>query len=128
MRAARNARWARRAQHGEHLLSKTEAEVLERLGGATVVVSSRTILVAPRREIAKSDPSSGAVAHGRQLLEAAVGGLELGLGLVQALLLEERPTENELRVADLVEVVDAAVEQRQRVASLLLRSTLPVRR
>ena len=108
-------------QHvGSTSFRKLEAEVLERLGGATVVVSSGTILVAPRREIAERDPSSGAVAHGRQLLEAAVGGLELSLGLVQALLLEERPTEHELRIADLVEVVDAVVEQRQRVPSLFL--------
>jgi hypothetical protein len=52
----------------QHVVSTSfhqlEAEVLKRLGGAAIVVSSSTVFAAPRREIAEGDPGSSAVAHG----------------------------------------------------------------
>src|ERR671935_195180 len=44
------------------------------------------------------------------------------LGLVQPVLLEERPTEHQLRIPDLVDLVHAIAEQLQRVPRLLLRA------
>src|SRR5260370_38955667 len=60
------------------------------------------------------------MAGGRQLLEARLGGLEGFAGLVQVALVEQRPAESELGVANLVEVVSAAVEELERVTRLRL--------
>ena len=46
----------------------------------------------------------------------SIGGLEGLLGLVESALLHERAAEDELRRADLVEEVDAPLEERQRLA------------
>src|SRR5215218_10382025 len=56
-----------------------------------------------------------------ELREQHVGGLEGALRLVESALLEERPAENELRVADLVEPVITVAEQRERLTRLPLR-------
>src|SRR5439155_12132950 len=52
--------------------------------------------------------------------EARVGGGERVRGFLEPTLPEERAPEDELRVADLVEEVDPAVEQLERVPRLLL--------
>src|SRR4051812_32081456 len=60
---------------------------------------------------------------GAELAEAGLGGVECGLRLVEAVLLEQRAPEDELHVADLVEVVLVAgrLEELKRVTRLLLR-------
>jgi len=73
-------------------------------------VRSVEVLAAPHGEIALGDPRGRAVADGGQLIEACLRMLEHGLRLVQALLLEEGTAEDELGVADLVEVIDTAVQ------------------
>src|SRR5207248_1255254 len=50
-----------------------------------------------------------------------------GLGLVEPVLLEQRPAEDDLRVSDLVDEVHASVEQLQRMARLLLRELVLLR-
>ena len=74
------------------------------MGGLTVVATAR-------REIAERDPRGSAMADRGELFERRVGGTELRLRVVEPALLEERAAEDELGVADLVEEVDAAVEQ-----------------
>src|SRR5215210_7511345 len=119
--AAMTARWVRRALFMRVVTSfPLEAEVLERLSSAPVQMGGVPVAAAPGREVAEGDPRRSTVAHGRELLERRVGSPELLFGLVEPALLEQRAAEDELRVADLVEEVDATVEQRERMARLLL--------
>src|SRR6266508_4056956 len=61
------------------------------------------------------------MARGGELSKALLRQLKGVFRLFEALLLEERAPEHELRVADLVEVVDPPFEQGQGLAGLLLR-------
>src|SRR6266545_188113 len=119
-RAARNARWVRRTFMKSFTSFPLEAEVLERLGGAPVQMRSVPIGSAAGSEIAEGDPRSGAVADRRQLFERLVGGAELLLRVVEPLLFEERTAEDELGIPDLVEEVEPAVQEPERVSRLLL--------
>src|SRR5262249_58087537 len=60
------------------------------------------------------------MARGRELTAALLRSREDVLGLVETPLLEQRAAEDDLRISDLVEVVDPPVEQLQRVPGLLL--------
>ena len=55
-----------------------------------------------------------------KLVEGLLGGPERGLGFVEPILLQERAAEHELRVADLVDEVDAVSEELESVTRLLL--------
>ena len=85
--------------------ARLEPNVLERLGRGAVEVCCKPVVAAPGREIATRDPGGGAMAGRAELAEARLGGGERRLGLVEAILLEQRASEHELRAADLVEVV-----------------------
>src|SRR5688572_6302944 len=80
-----------------------EPEVLERLCGAPVELRGYLVLTAPRRQIALRDPGRRAMTEGGKLVEAAFGGVEGLIGLLETALLEERAAEHELCVADLVD-------------------------
>src|SRR3954462_12625591 len=105
----------------EHTPFRLEPDVLKSLGGHAIQTRGGAVLAAPRRQIALRHPRRGAVAGRRKLVEARLGGRELRLRLLEPVLLEQRAPEHELRVADLVEQVDAGVEQLERVPRLLLR-------
>jgi hypothetical protein len=60
------------------------------------------------------------VTGGGKLGQAELGFREHVLRFVEPLLLEQRATEHDLRVADLVQEVCASLEQLERVTSLLL--------
>ena len=96
-------------RHAIHLLS-LEPEVLERLGGAPVQMRRVEVLAPPHGQIALSDPRCRTVARGRKLFEAALRLLEHCVCLVEPLLVEEGAAEDELGVADLIEVVDTAAQ------------------
>ena len=96
-------------RHAIHLLS-LEPEVLECLGCTPVQMRSLEVFAAPHGQIALSDPRCRTVAHGGELFEAALRLLEHGVCLVEPLLVEEGPAEDELGVADLIEVVDTAAQ------------------
>src|SRR5688572_28262148 len=83
------------------------------MGGGSVFTPSRS-------EVAQRDPRRGPVAGRAQLLEAAIGGLEPLVGLVEPVLLEKRATEDELRVSELVQVIVPFVQKPQGVPRLLL--------
>ena len=59
------------------------------------------------------------MAPGAELAEARLGGGECRLRLVEPLLLEECPAQHELGAADLVDVVDTAVEKLERLTRLI---------
>src|SRR5262245_40308187 len=88
----------------------SEPDVLERLGGVPVETCRLVVVPSATREITACNPRSGPVAQRRHLLEHGVCGQEALLGLVQAAPLQQGPAEHELRLADLVEEVLAAVE------------------
>src|SRR5215210_1609516 len=96
-----------------------EPEVLERLCGAPIELRGHLVLTAPRRQVALCDPRRRAVADGGKLVEALLGGVEGLFGLFEPPLLEERAPEHELRVADLVNHVDAIAEELQGLTRLL---------
>src|SRR4051794_14940720 len=76
------------------------------------------VVATPGREIAACDPRRRAMARRAQLVEARLGGSRRSLGLVELVLLEQRTTEHEVCVPDLVDEVLAAVEQPERVFGL----------
>src|SRR3954453_4469546 len=80
-----------------------------------------TVVAAPPRQIALCDPGRGPVAGGRELFEARLRLLEHRVRLVEPLLIQERPAEDELGVANLVEVAAPAAEKLDCVPRLLLR-------
>ena len=96
-------------RHAIHLLC-LEPEVLECLGCTPVKMRRLEVFAAPHGQIALGDPCCRAVANGGKLFEAALSLLEHRVRLFQALLLEEGPAEDELGVADLIEVVDTAAQ------------------
>ena len=78
------------------------------------------VFAAPHRKVALGDPRCRTVTGGGDLLEAALRLLEHRVRLVEPLLFEEGPAEDELGVADLVEVVDPAAQKLECVPRLLL--------
>ena len=79
-----------------------------------------TVVAELGREVALGDPGGGPVAGRRKLFEACLGPVEHLRGLVEPILLEERASEDELGVTDLVDELDPAAEQLERMARLLL--------
>src|SRR5436190_3402361 len=106
-----------------HLLSdrSLEPDVLKCLSRSAVEVSCKPVVAATGGEVAPRDPRGGAMSGRAELREAGLGCREGRLGLVEAVLLEQRPPEDELRAADLVEVVlvSGGLEEAQRVPRLL---------
>ena len=98
----------------------SEADVLERLCGVPIQARCLTIVSPTTREVTARDPRPRPVPHGRHLLEHGVRSLETLLGLVEAAPLEQRPAEHEVRLADLVREVLAPLEQRERLARVLV--------
>src|SRR6266850_2766734 len=97
-----------------------EANVLQGFRGLAVEPSSRTIVTAARSEIALGDPRRRTVTAGRELVVRALAGLERSIGLVEPILLEQRPAQYELGVADLTDLVNAVAEQFERVSRPIL--------
>src|SRR6059058_3343770 len=80
-----------------HLLpSPLEPHVLENLGRVAIEPGGRPVVTALCREVAAGDPGGCAEARVAELLEAALGGDELLLGLVEPLLFEQRAAEHEM--------------------------------
>src|SRR5438067_2098969 len=100
-------------------LEDLEPDVLERLSRSAVEVCRKPVVAAPRREVASCDPGRCAMAGRTELLKARLRRDECRFGLVEVVLFEQRATEHELRIADLVEVVLVALEQPERVLGLL---------
>src|SRR5207247_10161494 len=90
------------------------------VGGLAVEPGSRPIVAAPGGKVALGDPRRCAMASGRKLVVRTLAGLERVLGLVEAVLLEQRPAQDELGIADLSGLVDTVTEQLERVARRLL--------
>src|SRR6478672_9996475 len=80
----------------------------------------RLVVSAPRGEISPSYPRRRTMAGRAELREAHLGVDERRLGLVEAILLEQRTAEHELCVPHLVDVVHASVEEAKRLPRLLL--------
>src|SRR3954454_18630049 len=110
----------RRALFMCHPLPRLEPDVLERLCGGPVEMRRKPVVAALRGKIPARDPRGCAMAGGAELFEARLGRGERRLRLVEAILLEQRAPEHELRVADLVDVVLEALEEEQRMPRLLL--------
>src|SRR5439155_14311172 len=70
-------------------------------------------------EIPLRNPHGRTMAGGLELLERVLCLVEHRLSFVEPTLLEQRAAEHQLRVADLVEEVLAAVQQRQCVTCVL---------
>src|SRR4051794_26541179 len=101
---------------GSPPFGRLEADVLQGVGGAAVELRGLPVVATARCEVALSDPGVGAMAAGGHLVVSVFAGFERNLGFVEAVLPEERTAEDELRVADLVHLVNAIAEQLQRVA------------
>src|SRR5438093_5597917 len=99
-----------------------EANVLQGFGGVPEQTGREHVVATPARKVALGDPRSCAVAGRGKLVESLLGGAERDLGLVEPILLEQCTAQDEVRVADLVEEVDAAVQKVERMARLLLRA------
>ena len=104
--------------HWIHLLS-LEPEILERFSRTAVELRRLTVVTALGGKIAFRDPSSRSMAGRGELLEARLGPVEHLCGLLEPILLEERAAEDELRVPDLVDELDAVSEELERVTRLL---------
>ena len=107
-------------RHRFHLLSELEANVLQGLGSVPKEARSRRIVAAPHGEIPLRYPGGGPVTGRRELVECLLRGPEFDLGLVEAVLLEHRASEDELSVADLIEEIDPIAEELERVPRLFL--------
>src|SRR4029077_19869631 len=98
-----------------------EADILESLSSRPVELG-RTFVIPPLGgEVAASDPGRSAMAARPQLAKARLGREEGRIGLVEPVLLEQRAPEHELRAAHLVDIVDSAFEQLERMTRLSLR-------
>src|SRR6266851_1221330 len=82
---------------------RLEAEVLQRLGRPPVQPGRLAILATPRGEIALGNPGRGPVADRGDLLEADIGSAHHFFSLVQAILLEQRTSKDQLSGSDLVQ-------------------------
>src|SRR5690242_5528880 len=104
-----------------HLLpTSLEPEVLQGLSRIPIETCGSAVVTAPGSEISARDPCRRAVTAAAQLVEAALCGAELRLGLVESLLLEQRASEDEAATADLVDEVLAVAEELERLPDLLL--------
>src|ERR671923_239637 len=106
-------------QHGVHLLP-LESRVLKSNGGLAEERTGAAIVAAREGEFPLGRPGGGAMARRRELGKALLRLRERLLGLVETSLLEQGAAEDELGVADLVEVVRPAVEQLEGMPRLLL--------
>src|SRR5439155_25421457 len=97
-----------------------EADVLQGVGGLAIEPSSPPIVAAPGSKIALGDPRRCAMTSGRKLVVGTLARPERLIGLVEPVLLEQRPAQHQLGVADLGDLVDTVAEQLERVARLLL--------
>ena len=97
-----------------------EADVLQGVGGLAVEPGSGPIVAAASGEIALGDPRRCTVTPGRELVVRALAGMERFIGLVEPILLEQGPAQDELGVADLTDLVDTVAEQLERIPRLLL--------
>src|SRR5919108_516032 len=91
-------------QHGVHLLP-LESRVLKSNGGLAEERTGAAIVAAREGEFPLGRPGGGAMARRRELGKALLRLRERLLGLVETSLLEQGAAEDELGVADLVEVV-----------------------
>src|SRR5437870_6246662 len=96
-----------------------EPEVLQGFGCAPVQLRSAGVVPPSCREIPLRNPHCRTMAGGLELLERVLCLVEHRLSFVEPTLLEQRAAEHQLRVADLVEEVLAAVQQRQCVTCVL---------
>ena len=97
-----------------------EADVLQGVGRLAVEPGGGPIVTAASSEIALGNPRRCTVASGRELVVRALAGMKRFIGLVEPILLEQRPAQDELRVADLTDFVDPVAEQLERVTRLFL--------
>ena len=93
---------------------------MQGVGRLAVQPGGGPIVTAASGEIALGDPRRCTVAPGRELVVGALAGLEGLFGLVEPILLEQRPAQHELGVADLADLVDTVAEQLERIPRLLL--------
>src|SRR5262245_27728903 len=94
----------------------SEADDSECFGGVSVPARCLAGVAPPLREIAQRYPRPRPVRDGLHLLEGRVRGPEALLRLVEAAPLQQRATEHEARLADLVEEVVTPLEERERLA------------
>src|SRR5690349_15246240 len=85
-----------------------EADVLKSFRSRAIELGCPFVLSAPGREVAARDPRGSAVASRPELGEASLRRGKRGVGLVEAVLLEQRAAKYELRAAHLVDVIHAA--------------------
>src|SRR5439155_8320745 len=80
----------------------------------------RPVVAPPGGEIALGNPRRCTMTSGRELVVCKLAGAERRIGLVETILLEQRPAQDEIGVADLGDLVDTVAEQLERVPRLLL--------
>src|SRR3954463_3866593 len=96
---------------GSPPFGRLEADVLQGVGGAAVELRGLPVVAAARCEVTLRDPRVGAMAPGGHLVVRVLAGRGRDFGLVEAALAEPPTPEHELRVPDLVHLVDAVAEQ-----------------
>src|SRR4051812_40523310 len=98
-----------------------EPDVLESLCRSAVEVRCKPVVAALLREIAAGNPCGRAMAGRPELGKVSLGRCECCFRIVEAVLLEKRAPEHELRIPDLVEVILVArlLEEHERVPGLL---------
>src|SRR5579884_1281975 len=97
-----------------------EANVLESFRSRPVELGRPFVIPPSCCKVAASNPGRGAMTSRSQLAEARFGVGEGRLGIFEPTLLEQRTPEHELGAADLVDVVDATVEQLEGTPGLFL--------
>src|SRR5690348_2457045 len=102
-----------------HLLS-LEPDVLECFRRPAIELGCSRVLATLGGKVATSHPGCGLMADGLELLGAGIRRGEVFLGLVQAPLVHQRPTQHELRRSDVIEEVLAVLHEGERVTCLLL--------
>src|SRR5207247_8610812 len=98
-----------------------EDVLLECFGRLPEEPAGGTVVPALEGEVAPRRPRERGMADGGKVGEALLGGGEGLLGLVEAALSHEGAAEDDRGHADLGQVVDAAVEDLERVARVALR-------
>src|SRR6476619_6072187 len=99
----------------------SEADDPKRFGSVPVQPRGLAGVPPTLRKVTKRDPRPRPVRDGRHLLEGSVRGPEALLRLVEAAPLQQRAAQHEVRLADLVEEVLAPLEERERLACMLVR-------
>ena len=87
-----------------------EADILESLSSRPVELGRTFMVPPPGREVAAGDPRRSTMTARTEFAEARLGRDEGLVGLVEPVLLEQRPPEHDLCAAHLVHVVHAALE------------------